>query len=142
MAKDCGNVQKVFVPSKDEEKKEAVKDKVIKGISITDKAAEKIKHFATIEGHTPESHGLRVKVVKDGCSGNSYQMDLAEIKEGEAAGDKFFEKEGAVVMVEKLSYMFVLGSELDYVETLMMSGFQLVNPNVKKSCSCGSSFAV
>jgi iron-sulfur cluster assembly accessory protein len=142
MAKDCGNVQKVFVPSKDEEKKEVVKEKVIKGIGITEKAAEKIKHFATIEGNTPETHGLRVKVVKDGCSGNSYQMDLEEIKVGEESGDKFFEKNGATVMVEKLSYMFVLGSELDYVETLMMSGFQLVNPNVKKSCSCGSSFAV
>ena len=59
-----------------------------------------------------------------------------------AFSDKLFTKNGATVIVEKLSYMFVIGSQLDYQETLLASGFQLVNPNIKKSCSCGSSFAV
>ena len=142
MSKECGNVQKVFVPNKDEAKKEAVKTSAIKGVAISDKATEKIKHFATLDGKSPETHGLRIKVVKDGCSGNSYQMDLDDISVAKKAGDKIFEKNGATIMVEKLSYMFVIGSELDYVETLMMSGFQLLNPNVKRACSCGSSFSV
>ena len=46
------------------------------------------------------------------------------------------------VMVEKQSYIFVIGSQLDYVESLLMSGFELNNPNIKKSCSCGASFAI
>ena len=43
---------------------------------------------------------------------------------------------------EKLSYLFVIGSKVDYHESLLASGFQLVNPNIKRSCSCGSSFSV
>ena len=62
---------------------------------------------------------------------NSYQMDLGEIDEAKANGDKLFEKNGATVIIEKLSYLFVIGSRLDYAESMFMSGFQLNNPNVK-----------
>ncbi len=136
---DCGNVQKVFVPSD----KEEIKDlKPITGIEITDVAAEKIKFFVESEKKDPDAYGLRVSVVKDGCSGNSYTMELGDVAEGEKNGDKIFRKNGAVVIVEKLSYMFVIGSQVDYHQSLLASGFQLVNPNIKKSCSCGSSFAI
>lgn len=138
---DCGDVKKVFVPAEDESKN-AVKDRHISGVEITDIAAEKITHFCNVDGKSPEEYGLKVSVVKDGCSGNSYSMDLAKISTSKEAGDKLFTKNGATIMVEKLSYMFVIGSVLDYTETLLMSGFQIVNPNVKKSCSCGSSFSV
>ena len=137
---DCGNVQKVFVPV--DESTEQVSVPKQQGLGITDIAAEKIKLFAEKDKKDPSEFGLKVSVVKDGCSGNSYNMDLASIADAKAAGDKLFEKEGATVIVEKLSYLFVIGSELDYVETLLMSGFQINNPNVKRSCSCGSSFAV
>ena len=139
---DCGDVKKVFVPANDEASKEAVKERRISGLDITDIAAEKIKHFCNVDGKSPEEYGLKISVVKDGCSGNSYAMDLAKISDSESAEDKIFSKNGATFMVEKLSYMFVIGSVLDYTETLLMSGFQIVNPNVKKSCSCGSSFSV
>ena len=76
----------------------------------------------------------------DGCSGKSYSMDL--VAKSEYPDDKVFIKNNANVIVDKSSYIFVIGSTLDYVETLLMSGFQLNNPNIKKSCSCGSSFAV
>jgi len=136
---DCGDVKKVFVKS---DQDEAANLKPISGVDITDVAAEKIKHFATVDKKDATEYGLKVSVVKDGCSGNSYTMDLANIDECKANGDKLFTKNGATVIVEKLSYMFVIGSQLDYQETLLASGFQLVNPNIKKSCSCGSSFAV
>jgi len=138
----CGNVQKVFVPADKDQQKEQVNHHPARGISITDKAAEKIKHFLKSDGKSVKAYGLKVSVVQDGCSGKSYNMDLAPIKDGLKDGDRIFTKDGATVIIEKLSYMFLIGSELDYVETLLMSGFQLVNPNVKKSCSCGSSFAV
>lgn len=137
---DCGNVQKAFIPTQVSE--ETPKPKPVIGFQISNKAAEKIKHFCSIEGHNPEEHGLKIGVVKDGCSGNSYTMNLAPLAPSKENGDKIFNHNGANVMVEKLSYLFVTGSILDYKESLLASGFELVNPNVKKTCSCGSSFAV
>ena len=136
---DCGNVQKVFVPTSADDKKHLSQ---IQGVEITDTAAEKILFFCKTDKKDSTEYGLRVGVVKDGCSGNSYTMELESIAESKEKGDKIFTYKGATVMVEKLSYLFVVGSRVDYQETLLASGFQLVNPNVKKSCSCGSSFAV
>ncbi len=134
---DCGNVQKVFVPSDNAttEQKPA-----ISGLEITEIAAEKIRHFCKSDKKNPDDYCLYVKVVTDGCSGKSYSMDLAKI--ADYPDDKIFKLNGATVIVDKTSYIFLIGSTLDYVETLLMSGFQLNNPNIKKSCSCGSSFAV
>jgi iron-sulfur cluster assembly protein len=137
---DCGNVQKAFIPTQVQENSEPVKP--VSGFQVSDKAAEKIKHFCSVEGHDPNEYGLKVSVVKDGCSGNSYTMALSSLALSKENGDKIFSHNGAYVMVEKLSYLFVIGSILDYKETLLASGFELVNPNVKKTCSCGSSFAV
>lgn len=138
---DCGNVQKVFVPLKEDDKDKII-EKPITGVGITDLAAEKIIRFLETDKKNATEYGLKVEVVKDGCSGKSYKMDLALIADSKANNDKIFTHNGATMMIEKLSYMFVIGSTLDYTETLLMSGFQLVNPNIKKSCSCGSSFAV
>lgn len=138
---DCGNVKKVFVPVPEKEK--STISPVPSGFGITDIAAEKIRHFCSVDGKSFEDYGLLVKVVKDGCSGNSYTMDLALVSEARERGDKIFQHaNGAFAIVDKISYFFVIGSQLDYVESLLMSGFQIQNPNVKKSCSCGSSFAV
>lgn len=142
---NCGNVQKVFLPVKEKDIKEMSKtpskEKPTYGISITDLAAEKIYHFLKIDNKDPETHGLYVSVVKDGCSGNSYNMALEAIQPYIEKGDKLFTHNRSHVIIDKLSYMFITGSILDYQETLLFSGFQLRNPNVKKSCSCGSSVA-
>ena len=135
----CGNVQKVFVPSEKEKVEEL---NPISGVEITDVAAEKIKFFVETDKKSPSEYGLRVSVVKDGCSGNSYTMELGRVEEGKKNGDKLFEKNGAYVIIDKLSYLFVIGSQVDYQQTLLASGFQLVNPNIKRSCSCGSSFSI
>mgnify|MGYP001280206627 CR=1 FL=1 len=137
---DCGNVKKVFVPTDEPRDLKPVDPNLTFG--ATPVAIEKVRHFIQKDGKAIDTHGLRVQVVKDGCSGNSYDISLSTLDDANKNGDKFFQFEDVTIIVEKLSYMFVIGSELDYVETLLMSGFQINNPNVKKQCSCGSSFSI
>jgi iron-sulfur cluster assembly protein len=135
---DCGDVKKVFVKPDETVNPDA---SVIKGIQIEPVAAEKIKTFLVQDNKDPKTHGLYVKVVNDGCSGKSYVMDLKAFADAESDGDRVFQYDGANVFVDKGSYLFVVGSILDYKEALTGSGFSLYNPNVKRSCSCGSSFS-
>jgi len=103
-------------------------------IELSDNAIRKI---LSLVGDDRE-RGLRVKVVGGGCSGLQYKMDLDEPR----AGDKVFEREGAKVIVDRKSFLYLNGTELDYSENLMNSGFNLQNPNVKRACGCGQSFSV
>ena len=106
------------------------------GISLTDRAAARIKELLAAE--QKEEQGLRVKVVGGGCSGLQYRLDFDLPKQS----DKIFEKDGAKVLVDMKSLLYLAGTELDYKDELMQSGFVFQNPNVKKSCGCGTSFAV
>ena len=67
-------------------------------------------------------------------------FDVAKLRN--AAGDKVFERDGAQLIVDKKSFLYLNGSELDYSEELMASGFKVVNPNAKRTCGCGESFVV
>ncbi|MGH7827167.1 MAG: HesB/IscA family protein [Candidatus Binatia bacterium] len=106
------------------------------GLSLTDRAAARIKEVIAAENR--EGQGLRLKVVGGGCSGLQYKIDFDMPK----GTDKIFEKNGAKVLVDMKSLLYLTGTELDYKDELMQSGFVFQNPNVKKSCGCGSSFAV
>lgn len=106
------------------------------GITITDRAAEKIREITAAEKR--EGQGLRLKVVGGGCSGLQYKLDFDAPK----SGDRIFEKDGAKVLVDMKSLLYLNGTELDYKEELMASGFVFQNPNVKRSCGCGTSFTV
>jgi iron-sulfur cluster assembly protein len=103
-------------------------------IMLTDKAVEKITDL--VNGAADK--GLRVKVVGGGCSGLQYKMDLDEPREG----DKIFERDGAKLLVDRKSFLYLNGTELDYSDSLMNAGFNLQNPNVKRTCGCGQSFSV
>ncbi|HLH78020.1 MAG TPA: iron-sulfur cluster assembly accessory protein [Candidatus Binataceae bacterium] len=103
-------------------------------ISLSERAASKIRSLV----EERPGAGLRVKVVGGGCSGLQYRMELDQAHER----DKVFERDGAQLIVDKKSFLYLNGSELDYAEELMASGFRLVNPNVKRSCGCGESFTV
>jgi iron-sulfur cluster assembly protein len=103
-------------------------------VTLSERAADKIRQLTA---EKPEA-GLRVKVVGGGCSGLQYRMEIDGAKER----DKVFEQNGARLIVDKKSFLYLNGSELDYAEELMASGFRLVNPNVKRSCGCGESFIV
>jgi iron-sulfur cluster assembly accessory protein len=105
-------------------------------ISITEQAARKIQALTAEKGLA--GAGLRVKVVGGGCSGLTYKMDVDVPREG----DRVFEHEGAKLVVDRKSFLYLKGTELDYKEELMASGFNLRNPNVKRTCGCGSSFVV
>lgn len=108
-----------------------------KGIRITDAAAAQIRRIAeergTVEG------ALRVGVKGGGCSGLSYVMDWAAKPN---PSDKVFENDGARVVCDPKSILFLDGMTIAWKSTLQETGFQLENPNVKKSCGCGSSFSV
>ena len=113
-------------------------DGVELGVKISEKAAEKIKYFAEKEG-MKDNVGLRVAVKGGGCSGLTY--DLA-ITDQEKESDKIVEQYGVKVMVDKKSYIYLVGTELDFSDGLNGKGFVSENPNAKKACGCGTSFAV
>lgn len=106
------------------------------GITLTDNAVQKI--LTLVANDQTEDKGLRVKVVGGGCSGLSYKMDLDQKRDG----DRVFERDGARIIVDRKSYLYLNGTELDYADDLMHAGFNLRNPNVKRSCGCGASFGV
>ncbi len=105
-------------------------------ITLSERAATKIRSL--LAQQQKEGGGLRVKVVGGGCSGLQYKMDL----DVERPGDKVFGATEAKILVDRKSFLYLNGTELDYNEGLMQSGFSLHNPNVKRSCGCGASFTV
>ena len=109
-----------------------------KGISFTDKGAEKVHEFLSGQGEVADTAGLRVGVKGGGCSGFQYQLAFDEQRDD----DVVFESSGLKILVDSPSLPYVDGSEIDYVESLQGAGFQVNNPNVVAACGCGSSFRV
>ena len=105
-------------------------------VTVTPKAAEKIKEFMKEEADKPEY--LRVYVQGGGCSGLSYGMGFEKQPEED---DTVIEEQGVKILIDSYSQDHLKGANVDYIESLMGSGFKINNPNVKKSCSCGSSFS-
>tara|TARA_R110002020_G_scaffold62611_1_gene167316 strand:+ start:674 stop:994 length:321 start_codon:yes stop_codon:yes gene_type:complete len=104
---------------------------------ITEKAVSKVKEMANQQGL--EGYGLRLMVVGGGCSGFTYDMDL---ENQENDGDSVIEREGLKVYVDPMSYQYLDGTTVDYIESFKYSGFTFENPNATRTCGCGSSFAV
>ncbi|MGI0019805.1 MAG: iron-sulfur cluster insertion protein ErpA [Nitrososphaera sp.] len=104
-------------------------------ITITAKAAEKVAEFMKQEGN--RALFLRVYVTGGGCSGLSYGMGFEEKADED---DAVLDQNGVKLLVDSYSQRYLKGANVDYVESLMGSGFKINNPNVTKSCSCGHSF--
>lgn len=104
-------------------------------LTISTEAADQLKKFLDDQG-TPE-YGLRVFVAPGGCSGLQYGMTVDEAAED---GDEVIETSGVRLMVDNFSAMYLEGSEIDYVNSLMGGGFTVRNPNAVASCACGHSF--
>jgi iron-sulfur cluster assembly protein len=104
-------------------------------VTLTANAAKRIKAVTAAE-----SRGfLRVAVEGGGCSGFSYAFELAD----EAAPDDIvIERDGAKVVIDRMSLPFLAGSEIDFVDELIGQSFQIRNPNAIASCGCGTSFSV
>ena len=108
-----------------------------KGFGISDEAAARLKKLL-LERQTPEA-GLRVSVKGGGCSGLTYML---EFEDTERKGDRVIEEDGVKIFMDIKSQLFLAGTTLDYTKSLMDTGFKFVNPNAKRSCSCGESFSV
>ena len=106
-------------------------------LTVTTSAAKRVKRI--IETESRDDLKLRVSVSGGGCSGFQYKFDLDDQT---APDDIQIEKDGITVLVDGMSLMYVLGSELDFVEDLTGSYFRMSNPNATASCGCGTSFAI
>jgi len=104
-------------------------------ISITKLAADKVKEISSTEGLAGQ--GLRLRVMGGGCAG--FQYDLY-FEEHPTELDEQFESNGVNLYVDPLSYQYLDGTEIDYVDGAHGSGFKFGNPNVTSTCGCGSSF--
>ena len=104
-------------------------------ISLTEKAAEKVKEI--LNNENKDDHALRLGVKGGGCSGFSYTMDIDKIF---AENDQVFEEKGIKIVVDAKSFIYLSGTQVDYVENLSGSGFSFSNPNATRTCGCGSSF--
>ena len=109
-------------------------------VAISERAAEKIKYFAEKDGIS-EDVGVRVAVKGGGCSGLTYGLKIT----GDLVAndtEKVVEQHGIKVIVDKKSYIYLVGTELDFSDGLNGKGFVFENPNAKKACGCGTSFSV
>lgn len=103
-------------------------------ILITDQAIAKVKEIKETQ-ERPEA-GLRLFVAGGGCSGLKYGMSLDDPEDD----DEVFDFAGLTVLVDTVSMQHLDGAIVDWVDTLMGSGFKIENPNAVSSCGCGHSF--
>ena len=107
-------------------------------IAVTESASQKLKFFAGKQG-LGEDFGVKVGVKGGGCSGLTYTLSV----EKEAGpNDKVVDNNGVKVFIDKKSYIFLAGTELDFSDGLNGKGFVFQNPNATKTCGCGNSFGV
>jgi len=106
-------------------------------ISITPAAADRLRHL--VAAHGGDALGIRLGVKTAGCSGLTYKLDFTgEIGER----DEVVDLDGTKLVVDPDAVMFLLGTEMDFVEDKLGSTFQFKNPNEKGRCGCGESFTV
>jgi iron-sulfur cluster assembly protein len=105
-------------------------------LEVTEAAAAQIKRLLDQDGRAA-THALRMKVVGGGCSGLQYQLAFDDqVRENDA----LIESNGVRVVIDERSALYLAGTSLDYLDTLMESGFKIHNPNAKSTCGCGQSF--
>jgi iron-sulfur cluster assembly protein len=104
---------------------------------VTEAAAERVKALLAQRGKP--SVGIRIGVRTKGCSGLSYTIEYADEK---GKFDEIVQASGVTILIDPKATMFILGTEMDYVEEKMQSGFVFRNPNEKGRCGCGESFHV
>ena len=106
-------------------------------IEVTHEAATQIRSLLSEDGKL-ETHGLRMKVIGGGCSGLQYQLSFDDTVRDV---DTEVEVEGVKVIIDEKSALYLVGSRLNFVDTLQESGFKIENPNASNTCGCGQSFA-
>lgn len=107
-------------------------------IKVNDSARIQVAKLIAAEGH-PDDSFVRVGVKGGGCSGLMYELDFDNAM---TDGDQVFEDNGVKVVVDKKSFLYLIGTELEYSEGLNGKGFVFRNPNANRTCGCGESFSV
>jgi iron-sulfur cluster assembly protein len=107
-------------------------------ITVSNNAKEHVLQLMK-DDNKPEGSFIRVGVEGGGCSGLSYKLEFDTIPK---EGDQKFEDKGITVVVDKKSFLYLIGTELDYSGGLNGKGFVFNNPNASRTCGCGESFSV
>ena len=106
-------------------------------IELTTNAADKVKEM--ISKRMTVTQGLRVGVRGGGCSGFQYFLEFAEAANN---GDREVESHGVKLFVDPKSFLYLQGTEVDFVDSLGGAGFKFQNPNARRTCGCGESFSI
>lgn len=106
-------------------------------VGLSERAAARVSSLIEQQGN-PDLK-LRLTVSGGGCSGFQYGFDFDADQKGD---DIVVERDGVTMLVDSMSLLYLMGSEVDYVEDLVGASFQVVNPNASSSCGCGSSFSI
>ena len=107
-------------------------------ITVNESARDEVLNLLKDEGRPADSF-VRVGVKGGGCSGLMYEMTFDhEIKEG----DQSFEDKGVKIVVDRKSFLYLVGTELQFSGGLNGKGFQFYNPNANRTCGCGESFSL
>jgi iron-sulfur cluster assembly protein len=108
-------------------------------IKVSDTARTKISQLMTEDGFSIDQHFVRVGVKSGGCSGLSYELNFDGVI-GE--NDKVFEENNVKIAVDKKSFLYLVGTTLEYSGGLNGKGFVFNNPNANRTCGCGESFSL
>ncbi len=108
-------------------------------IKVSDTAKNKVIQLMQEEGFSPENDFIRVGVKSGGCSGLSYDLSFDH---SQADQDKLFEDNGVRIVIDKKSFLYLVGTILEYSGGLNGSGFVFNNPNANRTCGCGESFSL
>ena len=108
-------------------------------IKVSESAKIKVIELMKADGFQPEQDFIRVGVKSGGCSGLSYDLKFDNDQED---GDKVFEDNGIKIIVDKKSFLYLIGTTLEYSGGLNGSGFVFNNPNANRTCGCGESFSL
>ena len=108
-------------------------------IKVSEQAKNKVIELMKEDGFNPASDFVRVGVKSGGCSGLSYDLKFDKNTEED---DKIFEDNGVKIIVDKRSFLYLVGTTLEYSGGLNGTGFVFNNPNANRTCGCGESFSL
>ena len=108
-------------------------------IKVSETAKQKAVQLMTEEGFNPQQDYIRVGVKSGGCSGLEYVLRFDDKKE---EADQVFEDNGIKIIVDKKSFLYLVGTTLEYSGGLNGKGFIFNNPNASRTCGCGESFSL
>tara|TARA_R110002012_G_scaffold312248_1_gene522552 strand:- start:106342 stop:106671 length:330 start_codon:yes stop_codon:yes gene_type:complete len=108
-------------------------------IKVSETAKKKVVELMTEDGYNATTDYVRVGVKSGGCSGLSYDL---KFDKDQADGDKVFEDNGVKIIIDKKSFLYLIGTTLEYSGGLNGTGFVFNNPNANRTCGCGESFSL